>query len=185
MLGRRFIMDASACWLAVLPAATGLFLGACASMKAPPPPDNQVRAAIVDYGIYTNLVIADRSGGGARDWWGVTAEEHGRTATQIPFEEGLSFGFRFRLEGNPDPDAIDFFVCLPPEEEGEVPQCMFFRHTAAETRANPFIGYRLETGEPMPCGTYSMFICHDGRLLCWKQFEVLPPGTDTAPEPTP
>lgn len=42
-------------------------------------------------------------------------------------------------------------------------------------RANPFVGYWLEPGGPMPCGTYGMGIWHDGRLLCEKKFEVLPP----------
>lgn len=165
-------------------AAACLFLCACASLVVPTPPANQVRATIVEYGIYTNLVVAGRSEGPAGEWR-LTGQEHVRPTTQIPFGEGTAFGFRFRLEGEPEPDAIDFVVFLPPEDDGHMPQGLHFRRTAAETRANPFIGYLLEPGEPMPCGTYGMVIIHDGILLCAKQFDVLPPGTEPPLEPTP
>ncbi len=170
--------------MALLAALPSLFLCACASLEVPTPPPDQVRATIVEYGIYTNLVVTGRSEGPAGEWR-LTGQEHVRTTTQIPFGEGVAFGFRFRLEGEPNPDAIDFAVFLPPEEDGHMPQGLHFRRTAAETRANPIIGYLLEPGEPMLYGTYSMVIIHDGIALCAKQFEVLPPGTDPTPEPTP
>lgn len=147
-------------------------------------PANPVRAVIEEYGIYTNLVITGRSEGPAGEWR-LTGQEHVRTTTQVPFADGTAFGFRFRLEGEPDPDAIDFAVCLPPEDDRDMPQGTYFRRTAAETRANPFIGYLLESGEPMLFGTYRMFVFHDGIMLCEKQFEVLPPGTEPSPEPSP
>lgn len=172
------------CWMALPVAAACLFLCACASLVVPTPPANQVRATIEEYGIYTNLVVAGRSEGPAGEWR-LTGQEHVRTTTQIPFGDGTAFGFRFRLEGEPEPDAIDFAVVLPPEEDGHMPQGLHFRRTAAETRANPVIGYLLEPGEPMLYGTYSMVIIHDGIALCAKQFEVLPPGTEPPPEPTP
>ena len=170
--------------MALLAALPSLFLCACASLEVPTPPPDQVRATIVEYGIYTNLVVAGRSEGPAGEWR-LAGQEHVRTTTQIPFAEGTAFGFRFRLEGEPDPDAIDFVVGLPPEEDGHMPQGLHFRRTAAETRANPFIGYLLESGEPMLSGTYGMFVFHNGNMLCEKQFEVLPPGTEPPPEPTP
>jgi hypothetical protein len=165
-------------------AAACLFLCACASLGVPTPPANQVRATIVEYGIYTNLVVAGRSEGPAGEWR-LTGQEHVQTTTQILFADGTAFGFRFRLEGEPEPDAIDFFVGLPPEDGSHMSQGLHFRRTAAETRANPIIGYLLEPGEPMLYGTYSMVIIHDGIALCAKQFEVLPPGTEPPPEPTP
>lgn len=172
------------CWMALPVATACLFLCACASLVVPTPPANQVRATIEEYGIYTNLVVAGRSEGPAGEWR-LTGQEHVRTTTQIPFGEGVAFGFRFRLEGEPDPDAIDFVVFLPTEDGSHMPQGLHFRRTAAETRTNPVIGYLLEPGEPMLYGTYSMLIIHDGIVLCAKQFEVLPPGTEPPPEPTP
>jgi hypothetical protein len=171
-------------WMALPVATACLFLCACASLVVPTPPAGQVRATIVEYGIYTNLVVTGRSEGPAGEWR-LTGQEHVRTTTQIPFAEGTAFGFRFRLEGEPDPDAIDFVVGLPTEDGSHMPQGLHFRRTAAETRAKPFIGYLLEPGEPMLYGTYSMVIIHDGIALCAKQFEVLPPGTEPPPEPTP
>lgn len=62
---------------------------------------------------------------------------------------------------------------------------MHFVRTAEGTRANPFIGYRLESGEPMLSGTYILAVGHDGNGLCGMPFEVLPPETDPAPVPSP
>lgn len=184
-MGRRVCrVHGLACRMALLAALPSLFLCACASLEVPTPPPDQVRATIVEYGIYTNLVVAGRSEGPAGEWR-LSGQEHVRTTTQIPFAEGTAFGFRFSLEGEPDPDAIDFVVGLPSEDGRHMPQGLHFRRTAAETRANPFIGYLLESGEPMLPGTYGMFVFHEGIMLCEKQFEVLPPGTEPPPEPTP
>lgn len=165
-------------WLAGCGGAVSgvLLLTGCAGMTAPKARE-PLRATIEEYGIYTNLVFA---GDAAENKWRVTGQEHVRTATEVPFGEGVAFGFRFRLEGEPEPDAIDFGVLVPPDEESPVQLFFHFTRTAEETRANPFVGYWLEPGGPMPCGTYGMGIWHDGRLLCEKKFEVLPPGREGA-----
>ena len=130
-----------------------------------------VRATIEEYGIYTNLVFA---GGAAENQWWVTGQEHVRTTTDVPFGEGLAFGYRFRLEG--EPDAVDFGIMVPPDEDSPVQLFYHFTRTAEETRANPFIGYWMEPGGAVRCGAYELGIWHAGRLLCGKRFEVLPPG---------
>ena len=183
-MGKGCKVSGFACRWVLLPVLACLFLGACANLEVPPPPDNQVRATIEEYGIYTNLVVTGRAEGPAREWL-LSGQEHVKTTTEVPFGEGVAFGFRFRLEGEPEPDAIDFYVILPPEEGATDRTILHFVRTAEETRANPVIGYRLESGEPMLFGTYILSVGHDGNWLCGMPFEVLPPGTDPAPELSP
>ena len=156
------------CWL----------VAGCAGVRGPEATAS-VRATIEEYGIYTNLVFAGRTPGNV---WAVTGEEHVRTTTRVPFGEGMAFGFRFRLEGEPVPDAIDFGILAPPGAESSVSLHYRFTRTAAETRANPFVGYWFEDGEEERCGTWAMAILHDGRVLCEKRFEVVPPGTEAGEE---
>lgn len=158
-------MGAGAMWVG------GLLTG-CVGLTEPKATE-PVRATIEEYGIYTNLVFAGASS--ENKWW-LSGQEHVRMTTKVPFEEGMAFGYRFRLEGEPEPDAIDFGILAPPEEDSPVQLFYHFTRTAEETRANPFIGYWLEPGGTMSCGTYELGIWHSGRLLCGMRFEVLPPG---------
>ena len=183
-MGKGCKVSGFACRWVLLPVLACLFLGACANLEVPPPPDNQVRATIEEYGIYTNLVVTGRAEGSAREWL-LSGQEHVKTTTEVPFGEGVAFGFRFRLEGEPEPDAIDFHVILPPEDGATDRTTLHFVRTAEGTRANPVIGYRLESGEPMLFGTYILSVGHNGNWLCGMPFEVLPPGTDPAPELSP
>ena len=158
-----------------------LFLVGCAGLEEHGNgEDGGVRAVIEEYGIYTNLVIAGRSEGEAREWL-LTGQELVRTTTRIPCAAGVAFGFRFRLEGEPDPDVIHFCTLVPPEDGGDRWDVFHFARTAAETRANPFIGYCFDPGEPMPCGSYTMAICTDTHWLCQMSFEVVPEGEAAGP----
>ena len=130
---------------------------------------SDVQAEIVEYGIYGNLEIVGQAETGAQELK-LVREDHLETTTHVPFEYGVSFGYRFRLSECSDAPVITFVVLVPPEEGGA--RCYMFNRTYEETLANPFIGYRLDSDGPMTCGTYSLSIWADERRLCEKNFEV-------------
>ena len=130
---------------------------------------DEVKATIVEYGLYTDLDIIGRAKTGAREWY-LASEKHLETTTHVPCKYGVSFGYRFQIDGHPESDTITYGILLPPEGG----QAKYFASTRTyeETVANPFIGYRLDADGPTPCGTYVLVIAVGDRKLCEQSFEV-------------
>lgn len=129
----------------------------------------EVKATIVEYGLYTDLDVIDRAKTGAREWL-LASEKHLETTSHVPRKYGVSFGYRFQISGRPASDTITYGILLPPE--GGQAKYIAVTRTYEETVANPFIGYRLDADGPTPCGRYVLVIGIGDRKLCEKSFEV-------------
>jgi hypothetical protein len=138
----------------------------------------QASVTIVEHGIYTADVTSTErlpNGVGLNT---VTNICHVATTTTVPAIPGLHFGFRYRIEGQPQGRVItlrkDVTYPASVKPPGALRQIAGYDHTIASAVGEvSFAGYGFDYGWELMPGTWTFRLLEGDRTLAEQRFRVI------------
>jgi hypothetical protein len=163
--------------------ALALLLAVLASGAAHAQAPQVARIDVIEYGIYTGTPQGARSEPGTAAGTVTTLSdiEHAATTRKIPAQQGVRFGFRFIVAGNPAGAVVPLHMVTIFPPPGLTNPATQIRKDRSEYESNAIIGtasfkgYNFTNDWEVAPGIWTMQIWYQGRKLAEQKFTVVRP----------